>query len=204
MHRTFVFSQYENILVGDEGFLFCEAAYRGKNDPTRRSRAKRVLKNEHTRYCPDRGGLPHRGLCVLRAVDRAQVGDRPQGENARRRQKRRQGLCPDKRLDRIQPPVQLHCRRRPRYRRDSGCGFRLASGSALGADRRHLLRRRHGFRRAVRQRQERRQIDGHDHRKIHRQARQEAVPAVQLAVHAARHRGVCGHGGRHLQRLYGE
>ena len=43
-----------------------------------------------------------------------------------------------------------------------------AAGSALGSDRRHLLRRSHRFRRSLCFGQERRQVDGSADRKIHR------------------------------------
>ena len=99
------------------------------------------------------------------------------------------------------PPVQLHRRCRPCHRCHPGCCFRLAAGPAVGAAGRHLLRRCHRLRRSVRFRQERRQEHGHAHREVHRQDRPQAVPAVLLAVLRHRHRGVCGHGGRYLQRL---
>ena len=53
--------------------------------------------------------------------------------------------------------------RRPCHRRHSGCRFRLAAGAAVAAAGRHFLRRRHGLRRAVCQREERRQVHRPDH-----------------------------------------
>ena len=51
--------------------------------------------------------------------------------------------------------------------------FGWVPGAAVGAHRRHLLRRGHGLRRALRLGQERRQVHGHADRKVHRKARRK-------------------------------
>ena len=138
-----------------------EGFFRGKNRMTSKNPCERRNFYEHTRHRFDRSRVSVWCLHPLRTLAGKQVGHRPEGKDACRSEKRRQGLCADQRLDRFQPPVLVHRGRGSCHRRHSGGGIRLGAGASVGAAGRHFLRCGHGLRRPVCLGQERRQVHGH-------------------------------------------